>query len=179
MSEIYPPDDLLWANNNVGMDLRQRILTIEEQNKSSQVELLADLNRRDLDDQQPVAALMVLPADKDSIWADLRIAELKTLLALKAGDEEQALEGCQWLIYFAQLDSERLKTYRCVDALLQFNLKDSEQGHQQHQQAVSQLFGSQYLNEAEALMRGETVFSLQSDWEMHGRLIEGYNKLSK
>jgi ribosomal protein S12 methylthiotransferase accessory factor len=179
MSEIYPPDDLLWANNNVGMDLRQRILTIEQQDKQAQAELLADLNKRDLDDQQPVAALIGLPADKDSIWADLRIAELKTLLALKAGDEEQSLEGCQWLLYFAQLNPKRLKTYRCVDALLQFRLNNAEQGHQQHQQAVSQLFGAEYLQQAEALMRGETVFSLQSDWKMHALLIDGYNKLSK
>jgi ribosomal protein S12 methylthiotransferase accessory factor len=179
MSEIYPPDDLLWANNNVGMDLRQRILSIEQRDKQEHVALLGDLNNRDLDDQQPVAALIGLPTDKKSIWADLRIAELKTLLALKVGDAEQSLEGCQWLICFAQLDPERLKTYRCVDALLQFKLNNPQQGHQQHQQAVAKLFGVQYLQHAEALMRGETVFSLQSDWQMQTRLIEGYNKLNK
>jgi ribosomal protein S12 methylthiotransferase accessory factor len=179
MSEIYPADDLLWANNNVGMDLRERIINLENTNKEQQSQLLADLNTRDLDDQQPVAAFIGLPADKESIWADLRVAELKTLLALKVGDDEQALEGCQWLIYFTQLDQERLNTYRCVDALLQFKLNDQQQAHSQHKQSIGKLFGEKYLQQAETLMQGESVFSLHSDWLMHARLIEGYNKLSK
>ena len=179
MSEIYPTDDLLWANNNEGMNFRPRILDIENQNQVAQAELLVDLNKSDIDDQQPVAAFIGLPADKESIWADLRIAELKTLLALKIGDDDQSLEGCQWLIYFAQLDTERLKTYRCVDALLQFKLKNPEQGHEQHKDTVGKLFGEQYLQQAEELMCGKTVFSLHSDWDMHNRLIKGYNKLSK
>jgi len=178
MSEIYPPDDLIWANNNVGMDLRERILNLDD-NPETHAQLLLDLNKRDLDDQQPVAALIGLPADKDSIWADLRIAELKTLLALKSGDDDQALEGCQWLIYFSQLDAERLKTYRCVDALLQFKLKNKEVLHKHHRLSLRKLFGEKYLLEAEALMRGETVFSLQSDWLMHDKLISAYHKLSK
>jgi ribosomal protein S12 methylthiotransferase accessory factor len=179
MSEIYPVDDLLWANNNEGMDLRERILGFENKSKAEQTELLVDLNNRDLDDQQPVATLIALPADQGSIWSDLRIAELKTLIALKIGDDDQSLEGCQWLIYFAQLDAERLMTYRCVDALLQFKLNNPEKRHKQYKSAIAKLFGEKYLHQAEALMDGKTVFSLHSDWEMHGRLIEGYNKLRK
>ena len=179
MSEIYPVDDLLWANNNEGMDLRTRILEIEQANETTLTALLVDLNKRDLDEQQPVAALIGLPADKDSIWSDLRVAELKTLLALKIGDDDQALEGCQWLSYFAQLNTERLKTYRCVDTLLQFKLNKPEQEHSEHKRAVTQLFGEKYLQQAEALLRKETIFSLESNWEMHQQLIAGYNKLSK
>jgi uncharacterized ubiquitin-like protein YukD len=37
-----------------------------------------DLN---FDDQYPVAALIGIPANKDSIFSDLRLAELSTLLA--------------------------------------------------------------------------------------------------
>ncbi len=179
MSEIYPVDDLIWANNNAGMDLRERILGFEDTTQQAQAELLVDLNNRDLDDQQPVAALIGLATDKDSIWSDLRVAELKTLLALKTGNDEESLEGCQWLIYFAQLDQERLKTYRCVDALLQFKLNNRGQKHSQHKQSISKLFGEKYLQQAEALIRGESLFSLQSDWKMHTLLIKGYDKLSK
>ncbi len=178
MSEIYPPDDLIWANNNVGMDLRERILNLDD-NPETHANLLADLNERDLDDQQPVAALIGLPADKENIWADLRIAELKTLLALKSGDDDQSLEGCQWLIYFAQLNEERLKTYRCVDALLQFKLENNKEMHYKHKSSIEKLFGKKHLQEAEALIRGETVFSLASNWSMHKALLTAYNKLSK
>ncbi len=179
MSEIYPTDDLLWANNNAGIHLREGIINFDHNSQAQYTVLLDNLNKGYFDDQQPVAALIGLPADKNSIWADLRIAELRTLLALKIGDTEQTLEGCQWLIDFAQLDPERLRTYRCVDALLQFKLNHPEQGYKQHRNAISKLFGKKYLQQAEALIRGETVFSLQSNWDMHTCLIAGYNKLSK
>ena len=179
MSEIYPIDDLLWANHNAGMHLRDSIINFDHNNRTQYTLLLDDLNKGYFDEQQPVATLIGLPADKNSIWADLRIAELRTLLALKIGDTEQTLEGCQWLIDFAQLNLERLRTYRCVNVLLQFKLNNPEQSYTRHKHSIAKLFGKQYLQQAEALIRGENVFSLHSNWEMHTRLIEGYNKLSK
>ncbi|MCK5902669.1 MAG: YcaO-like family protein [Cocleimonas sp.] len=176
MSEIYPPDDLIWANNNAGMDLRESLINLDDSAKA-QAELLEQLNQRDLEEQQPVATLIGLAPDKNSLWFDLRIAELKTLLALKSGDHEQALEGCQWLIYFAQLNPERLKTYRCVDVLLQFKLNKDEGEYQQYHQSLKQLFGKLYLQQAEALLQGKTVFSLQKAWKMHQKLITAYQKI--
>ncbi len=170
ISEIYPPDDLVWENNNGGMDIRDAILA---KNKSVEdcetlIEKIEDLNA---DDQHPVAALIGLPADKDSIFADLRIAELTTLLALKVQDNERIQEGCEWLLHFRQINPQRLKTYQCINALLQ--LEDMAK----YGASLEKLYGKKVLNDALALIDGEDVFLLESDWKMHKLLLEGYMKV--
>ena len=171
MSEIYPADDLVWENNNAGMDLREPILA---KNKTAEdceklIEQIDDLNP---DDQHPVAALIGLPADKESIFADLRIAELVTLLALKAKDSERVLEGCEWLLHFRQINPQRLKIYQCIYTLLQLD------GKSQYGEALGKLYGEKNVNDALSLIEGEDVFPIESDWKMHGLLLEGYEKVT-
>ncbi|HIP07694.1 MAG TPA: 30s ribosomal protein S12 methylthiotransferase accessory protein YcaO [Mariprofundaceae bacterium] len=170
MSEIYPSDDLVWENNNAGMDIRKAILA---KNKSKEdcealIEKIDDLNA---DDQHPVAALIGLPADKDSIFADLRIAELTTLLALKVQDNERIQEGCEWLLHFRQVNPQRLKTYQCINTLLQF------EGMVEYGASLEKLYGKKVLSDALALIDGEDVFPLDGDWAMHDLLLEGYKKV--
>lgn len=170
MSEIYPADDLVWENNNVGIACRAAIL---KPNKTAEeaAQLIEQLEALNLDDQQPVAALIGLPADQDSIYKDLRIAELITLLALKAQDSERVMEGCEWLIHFRQIESSRLKTYQCIHTLMQLN------GMSQYGEALKKLYGEQTLQNALSLIEGKEVFSLENDWKMHDLLITAYKKL--
>ena len=172
MSEIYPADDLIWENNNAGIDIREAIL---KQGKSideceALIEKLEELN---LDDQYPVSALIGLAADEDSIFADLRIAELITLLALRIQDPERTQEGCEWLIHFKQIDQRRLKTYQCINTILQLD-KMSEYAN-----ALEKLYGREIVSDALALIDGEELFQLKSNWKMHELLISGYKKVIK
>ncbi len=170
LSEIYPVDDLVWENNNIGIDLRDDIL---KQNKTVQDcdNLIKKIEALNLDDQHPVAALIGLPADKDSIFADLRIAELMTLLALKINDRERVQEGCEWLLHFAQINPQRLKVYRCINTLLQMDRMS------QYGTALEKLYGSDTLENALSLLEGKDVFPLASDWKMHQRLMQAYAKI--
>ena len=170
MSEIYPAEDLVWENNNAGIDIRNAIL---KQNKTTAecealIEKIEDLN---FDDQYSVAALIGLPADKDSIFADLCLAELISLLALKVQDNERIQEGCEWLLHFKQINPERLKVYQCIDTLLQLDVMVN------YADSLTKLYGKNVLNDALALIDGEDIFPLQSDWKMHDLLIESYRKV--
>ena len=170
MSEIYPVDDLVWENNNAGIDIRDAIL---QKNKTAQdcKALLEKIEELNFDDQYPVAALIGLPADKDSIFSDLRLAELATLLALKIQDNERIQEGCEWLLHFQQIDTQRLNVYQCINTLLQL------EGLPKYSQSLQKLYGQETLGKALALIDGEDVFPLVSDWEMHGLLLDGYRKV--
>lgn len=170
MSEIYPADDLVWENNNAGIDLREAILAKNKtaEDCSTLIEQLEDLNA---DDQQPVAALIGLAADKDSIFSDLRIAELITLLALKAQDSERVQEGCEWIIHFRQINPQRLKTYQCIHTLLQLD------GMSKYGVALEKLYGKKIMSDALSLIDGKDVFPLESNWQMHDLLLEGYKKV--
>ena len=172
MSEIYPVDDLVWENNNAGMDLRKLILKPNKTTDECE-QLIESLEELDLDDDYSVAALIGLTSDQNNIFNDLSIAELITLLALKTQDNERIQEGCEWLIDYQQFNHHRLKTYQCINTLLQLD------GMKQYATALEKLYTKPILNNALALIDGEGVFPLASDWKTHKALINSYKKALK
>jgi len=170
ISEIYPVDDLVWENNNTGIDLRKDILA-RNKTVAECEQLIQKIESLNFDDQHLVASIIGLPADQDNIFADLRIAELITLLALRTADTERVQEGCEWLLHFRQINPDRLKTYQCINTLLQLD------GISQYGKALEKLYGASTIEKALSLIEGKEVYSISSDWIMHGRLIEAYNKV--
>ena len=179
MSEIYPVDDLEWENNSVGNDLRPAILHLTDLDDDECTDLLAALNELGLADQRPVAGLIGLAPDAGSVWKDLRVGELKTLLALAIGDQEAILEGCDWIRHFEQLDEPRRRVYRCIESLL--NLENASL----YSDALQQLYGTEAFAQARALLnRDQRFFGLHSPGmnmegcNMHQQLLAAYLKLS-
>jgi ribosomal protein S12 methylthiotransferase accessory factor len=178
MSEIYPIDDLEWNNNSVGNQLHQALLHLPEQDDDALRELLATLDELGLDDQRPVPALIGLAEDAWSLWHDLRVGELKLLLALAIQDREAVEEGCQWVRQFDQLDPDRRQVYRCVETLMQMEEPEA------YQASLLRLFGNYTLTTAQAMLRGEErFFGLDAPGHdlagcvTHQRLLRAYRKL--
>lgn len=178
MSEIYPVDDLEWENNSVGNDIRPAILRLPDLSEEECGGLLATLNGLGLADQRQVTELIGLAPDAGSPWAELRVGELKTLLALAIGDEEAIREGCDWIRNFEQLNEQRRRVYRCIENLL--NLDDAER----YSDALQQLYGADALQQATALLnREQRFFGLDAPGmrlagcDMHQRLLAAYDKL--
>ena len=178
MSEIYPVDDLEYENNSVGNDIRSPILHLSDLDDDECADLLQTLNELGLADQRPVAALIGLAPDAGSVWKDLRVGELKTLLGLAIGDEEAIREGCDWVRNFAQLNEQRRRIYLCIESLL--NLNDAAP----YTVALQQLYGADTLQQAQALLkRQQRFFGVHSPgmdlngFDMHQRLLAAYDKL--
>jgi ribosomal protein S12 methylthiotransferase accessory factor len=183
MSEIYPVDDLAWENNSVGNDLRESVLRLPELADDACADLLDALNESSIDDQRPVAALIGLAADTGTLWEDLRVGELKTLLALACGDEEAIREGLDWILHFEQINAGRRSVYQCIDTLIR--LDDAERTVA-CADAVRQLYGADVVEQADALLEGEQRFFAAAapglalkGCAMHQRLIEAYEKVQR
>ncbi len=170
MSEIFPTDDLVWENNNTGMDVRNQVLKTDMSPEECE-QLIQDLEDLNQDDDCLISKLIGMPADADSIFEDLRVTELITLLALKTQDNERIQEGCEWLLHYQKINPYRLKTYQCINRLLQLDNMSN------YGTALEKLYTRPILNDALALIDGEDVFPLVSDWKMHGLLIEAYKKI--
>lgn len=177
MSEIYPLDDLEWENNSNGAIVRPAILNLTELDDEECGQLLDTLNELNIADERPVAALIGLAPDAGSLWADLRVGELKTMLALAAGDTEAVHEGCAWVGQFGQIDAERRRTYRCIETLLDMDDPDACEA------ALVGLFGDETLDLATDLIDGDVrFFGLQSPGldlegcDLHQRLLKEYAK---
>ena len=170
LSEVYPIDDLIWENNNAGMNIRDDILkpnkTIEDCEQL--VERLEELNQ---DDQCLVSTLISMPADSDSIFKDLCIAELILLLALKTQDNERIQENCEWLLDFKNFNAHRLKVYQCINTILQLD------GMANYSNALKKLYTREILSDALALIDGEDVFPLKSEWKTQRSVVDAYKKL--
>lgn len=154
-SEIYPVEDLAWENTGTGNALREPILRLPELDDDACADLLDTLNDSGVDDQKLVRALIGLAADPGTLWEDLRVGELKTLLALACGDLDAAAEGLDWIIHFAQINPERARVYRCIDALLRL---DELEQVDACREALELLHGADTVAQAEALIEGEQRF---------------------
>ncbi len=155
MSEIYPLDDLAWENNSVGNALRPAILCLSELDDDECADLLDALNESQVDDQKLVRALIGLVADPGTLWEDLRVGELKTLLALTCGDEESLQEGLDWIAHFGQINPERKRIYRCIETLLQLDEIDRLDDCCN---ALESLYEIENLVQAEAMLEGSDRF---------------------
>lgn len=178
MSEIYPVDELEFENNSVVNGFREAILNLSDLDDEECGDLLEALNEGGFADERRVAPLVGLAPGDDPFWKDLRVGELRTLLALVTGDEEAILEGCEWIRHFGQINPERRKVYRCVESLLKLN------DETRYAVALRNLYGAEVLGQAAGLLQGELrFFGLKSPGldlagcDMHQRLLTAYGKL--
>nr|MBP8194807.1 YcaO-like family protein [Azonexus sp.] len=152
MSEIYPVDDLEWENNSNGAVVRPAVVNLAELDDDQCGQLLDILNELNIADEKPVAALIGLAPDAGSPWADLRVGELKAMLALAVGDTAAIREGCEWVRQFEQLDAGRRRVYACIATLL--DMEDPNI----YEEALLSLFGEQTLDLATDLIDGVVRF---------------------
>jgi ribosomal protein S12 methylthiotransferase accessory factor len=178
MSEIYPVEDLEWENNSVGNRIRPALVRLPGLDDAEAAALLADLQTLNLNDERPLWEILGLAIPVDTAWKELRIGELKTLLALAIGDEEATLEGCDWIHQYQQMDPARRLVYRCIESLM--NLDDAGN----YNRSLELLYGRQTVRQAKALLaRSERFFGLNTlgaDMEgsaMHQTLFAAYDKL--
>jgi ribosomal protein S12 methylthiotransferase accessory factor len=181
LSEIYPLDDLEFENNSVANDIREAILNLSDLDDEECTDLLETLNDSNLADHRPVPGLIGLAADAGSFWSDLRLGELKTLLALAVGDEAATLEGCEWILHFDQIDAQRKRVYACIQNLIHLaDMGDSGP----YLDALALLYGAGPLAQAHALIMQEDRFMGLSapglaleGCEMHHKLLKAYHKV--
>jgi ribosomal protein S12 methylthiotransferase accessory factor len=178
MSEIYPVEDLEWENNSIGNDIRPAMVRLSELDDDECRDLLADLQTLNLNDERPLWEILGLAIPLETPWKELRIGELKTLLALAVGDTEAIRQGCDWIHQYRQLSPARRKVYRCIENML--DLEETED----YRRAMVLMYGAETVRQAEALLDGSERFfglhDLGADMEgsaMHQTLLTAYDKL--
>lgn len=189
MSDIYPAEDLLLANNNMGAGLRTPLLQLpaSEWDEDRYLALLARLDEEGLDDFTRVRELLGIVCDSDSAWHTLRIGELKALLALAGGDLEQALTWTEWTQEFnaSVFSEQRAAFYRCLHTLLLLAMEE-DRDPDQYMDAFRRMYGEQTLEIALASLNGELRFygltAIDDDFASlpaHRAMLAAYEKLQQ
>jgi ribosomal protein S12 methylthiotransferase accessory factor len=189
MSDIYPAEDLLLANNSMGAYLRETLLSLPETQweKEDYLSLIERLDEDGHDDFTRVRELLGLATGKDNGWYTLRIGELKAMLALAGGDLDQALIWTEWTMEFNNsiFTPARANYYRCLQTLLLLSQEEGRDPVQYHT-AFVRMYGLDAVEAASAAISGEAPFyGLQSiDEELmafpaHQSLLAAYEKLQQ
>lgn len=195
MSEIYPPEDLILANNNMAIHLRDLILSLPVKKYSAEqyLAIIEQLDEEGLDDFARIRELLGIATGKDNAWLTLRVGELKAMLALAAKDLEQAKLWIDWTIEMNEsiLSAERNHDYRCLQTLVNFILQRGASQFRDYQKAFNKMYGQACVDNMWQYAIGEKSFyglkdalttaeSADDDVEqfaMHQKLLAVYHKL--
>ncbi len=189
MSDIYPAEDLLLANNNMGANLREVILALPSLDWDAEqyMALFDQLDEEGHDERTRVRELLGIAAAKGTALHTLRVGELKAMLALAAGELETALDLIDWTMEFNQsvFTAERASYYRALRACVELFL-DEERNPEQYRAVFTRMYGEETLAQAWANASGEARFhgleaadlSL-SQFPLHQKLLAAYEKLQK
>lgn len=189
MSDIYPVEDLHIANNAMGAYLRDTIINLPDSQweKQDYLALIEQLDDDGLDDFTRVRELLGLAVGKDNGWSNLRIGELKSMLALAGGDLEQALAWVEWTQDFnsSVFTAERANYYRCLQTLLLLS-QEEQREPTQYYNAFVRMYGKEAVDAASAALAGESCFyglwSIDDELKAlpaHQALLTAYEKLQK
>lgn len=188
-SEIYPPEELVWNNNNSGNNIREVLLQLPGKGSDNDFlnQIMSDLDALDIDESASVAEFIGIAPENGNPWQTLRFAELRALIALALGDLESALDGILWTLDFAEstFPQERIKFYRALSNLLEVAIKEPVL-IKEYQQAFENMYGEQAVSEALSHLNGEKHFaglnssSLElENFPLHQKLLSAYEKLQR
>ena len=189
MSDIYPADDLIYANSNMGMDWREILLDLPHFHHDPETyqELLDELDEQGIDDATRVREFIGIVAPKASGWTTLRIGELKSMLYLALGDLEMALDWANWTYNMnsSVFTAERANYYRCLINSLELFM-DSQRDPQQYRMVFEKMYGKDAVAFAwSAIQGGNPFYNLPASDETlanfseHQKLLTAYAKLQK
>lgn len=190
MSEIYPPEDLIIANNNMAIDWRDTIFSLPSSNFEAEqyLTLIDQLDDDSLDDFARVRELLGLATGKDNAWFTLRIGELKAMLALAGKDLSQAKDWIDWTIEMnsSVFSSQRLHAYRCLQTLVDFALLRDKHDFTDYQFAFNKMYGESLVNQMWQYVTAEKrffgLFAIDQDMAVftaHQQLLTVYAKLQQ
>ena len=189
MSDIYPADDLIYANSNMGMDWREILLDLPHFHHDPETyqELLDELDEQGIDDATRVREFIGIVAPKASGWTTLRIGELKSMLYLALGDLEMALDWANWTYNMnsSVFTAERANYYRCLISSLEVFM-DSQRDPQQYRMVFEKMYGKEAVAFAWSAVQGGNPFynlpasdETLANFSEHQKLLAAYAKLQK
>lgn len=184
MSDIYPVDDLVWDNNNEGAWFREGFLTLQQGNPKQWRTLLNRLDENGYNDQTLAAAFIGLAADPGTLWAEIRLGEIKAMLCLALQDEA-AIDWIDWCLALDQASEHTIRHYRCLKALLEIKW-DAQRDYAEYRNGLALMYGQQNVDDGIEIVEGRKLFhnlhcpglSLEG-FQRHNALLAGYEKLQQ
>ena len=182
-SEVYQPEELIESNNNSAISLRETIFNLPNLNLSSTeyAALFEQLESLNFDDNKPVFELLGFIPPKKSKWKELRLGELKGMVALAGGDLFLAKEYVDW--YLSNNFSTDLNIYKCLNVIIDIYINDEGEINK-FKDALSEFFETELIETCIDLITGKQRFInlstiILKDLQDYQLLLNSYKKLQR
>ncbi|TMO73314.1 OsmC domain/YcaO domain-containing protein [Pseudoalteromonas aurantia] len=182
-SEVYPVEDLIWDNTNKALQYREDILNLHTLDDDALADLVERLEESQLDNYIDIRTLIGVEFDENTVWGQVTILELKTLIYLALGELEEAIELVDSFLQYNDNTVARGLFYQAVHAVLEVSLDDElELAH--FEGNFTRMFGQDVIENAIGSVSGDVKFYGLTPTNMalegldkHLRLIDSYKKL--
>lgn len=153
LSEIYPPEELVENNQNIGRRVRDLLSTMKDATELEWQTAVDELDSLGLSEHQGIASLIGLMPDPGSFWSQVQVCDLRFWCLLAAQDYEEAFEALQEVLYFVDTNSDRGVRYRAFAFALEMMLNGQEE-----EGVFSTLFEASVVEKVWRNLRGEENF---------------------
>jgi len=182
-SEVYPVEDLIWDNTNKALNYREDILNLHSLSDDELASLVERLEESQLDNYIDIRTLIGIEFDENTVWGQLTILELKTLIYLALGALEEASELVAEFLQYNDNTVERGLFYQAVHTVLEIALNE-ELEFEHFTDNLSRMFGADIMESVVGSITGDVKFYGLTKTSMklegldkHLRLIDSYKKL--
>ena len=155
-SEIYPVEDLCWSNSSQGLFLQNSLLSLEKLTRQQLQALSEELAGAELSDLQPLAGLLGIPMEEESIWQELYLPEIKAHLFLALGSRDHARFEIENLLFSGYLNPSRTRQYQCLLALM--TMETGGVDADSYSRVLTGCFGAGVLADATEMLAGRKRF---------------------
>jgi len=184
MSDIYPVDEIVWNNNNDGGLFREAFLTLKNLDKTQWTEIFEGLEDGGYNDAMAATEFIGIAPDANTLWADMRLGEMKAMLAL-AMEDERAIDWVTWCLHLDKTNDSNIRKFRCLLALLEIKWHD-EREYDDYLDSLALMYGKELTQRCLDIVEGREVFyglhcpglSLEG-FNTHKKLLAGYQKLQE
>ena len=184
-SEVYLVEDLIWDNTNKALDFREDILNLHRLDDEALAALLERLEDSQLDNYTEIITLIGVEFDENTVWGQMTILELKIMLCLALGEQQEALDLVEAFLQYNDNTAERNLFYQAVRAVLEV-LLDEELALADFTHNFGRMFGQETIEEVIGFAEGRLRFHglFETDMQLTGidkhlRLLESYRKLHR
>jgi ribosomal protein S12 methylthiotransferase accessory factor len=184
-SEVYLVEDLIWDNTNKALDYREDILNLHRLDDEALAALLERLEDSQLDNYTEIITLIGVEFDENTVWGQMTILELKIMLCLALGEQQEALDLVEAFLQYNDNTAERNLFYQAVRAVLEV-LLDEELALADFTHNFGRMFGQETIEEVIGFAEGRLRFHglFETDMQLTGidkhlRLLESYRKLHR
>jgi ribosomal protein S12 methylthiotransferase accessory factor len=172
-SDIYPPEDLWYANNNAAIDIHDCLWALPTPDRTQLERLQTWLDKTQVDEFAPMHELAGLRPGGDSYWNHFRVGELRVWVALAMGQLDDALDALAWIEEIDSLPAQRKQLMQCIRHLIELEQADG------YEQVLAALHGAETLKTARAVISGRQQFAgipAPREDAFHQSLIAAYDK---